>query len=78
MGALNSYDKFKKAVMLGGNMLRVNQIKVHPEAGEENIRKKAAAVLGIKQVDIEKLVIMKQSIDARKKPEIFYSYTVDL
>ena len=59
-------------------MLRVNQIKVHPEAGEENIRKKAAAVLGIKQVDIEKLVIMKQSIDARKKPEIFYSYTVDV
>ncbi len=59
-------------------MLRINQIKVLPEAGEENIRKKAAAVLGIKQVDIEKLVIMKQSIDARKKPEIFYSYTVDV
>lgn len=59
-------------------MLRVNQIKVHPDAGVENLRKKAAAVLGIKPADIEQLSIIKQSIDARKKPEIFYSYTVDV
>lgn len=59
-------------------MLRVNQIKVHPDAGVESIRKKAASVLGIKQSDIEKLEIIKQSIDARKKPDIFYSYTVDV
>ncbi|MBQ9142152.1 MAG: FAD-dependent monooxygenase [Lachnospiraceae bacterium] len=59
-------------------MLRVNQIKVHPDAGVEILRKKAASILGIKQSDIEKLSIIKQSIDARKKPEIFYSYTVDV
>lgn len=59
-------------------MLRVNQIKVHPNAGMETIRKKAAAILGIKPTELETLQIIKQSIDARKKPEIFYSYTVDV
>ncbi len=59
-------------------MLRVNQIKVSPETGLEGIRKKTAAILGIKISEIERMDIIKQSIDARKKPEIFYSYTVDV
>ncbi len=59
-------------------MLRINQIKVVPEAGIETIRKKAAGVLGIKPTDIHTINIVKQSIDARKKPDIFYSYTVDV
>ncbi len=59
-------------------MLRVNQIKVSPDGDVEIIRKKAAAILGIRQTDIEALNIIRQSIDARKKPEIFYSYTVDV
>lgn len=59
-------------------MIRVTQIKVPPEAGREILKKKAAKLLGIKESDIKKLYIVKQSIDARKKPEIFYSYTVDL
>ena len=59
-------------------MLRVNQIKVYPDANLAHIRKKTASVLGIKSDDIQKLEIRKVSIDARKKPEIFYSYTVDV
>ena len=59
-------------------MLRINQIKVHPDAKIEDIRKKTASILGIKDQDISKMEIVKQSIDARKKPEIFYSYTVDI
>lgn len=59
-------------------MLRVSQIKVHPDAGVESIRKKAATILGIKAADIDSLTIIKQSIDARKKPDIYYSYTVDV
>ena len=59
-------------------MLRINQIKVLPEAGIETIRKKAAGVLGIKPTDIHTINIVKQSIDARKKPDIYYSYTVDV
>ena len=59
-------------------MLRVNQIKVHPEASLEVVRKKTAAILNIKPADIENISIIKQSIDARKKPDIYYSYTVDV
>lgn len=59
-------------------MLRVNQIKVSPEAGIDIIQKKTAQVLGVKASDIQKISIVKQSIDARKKPMIFYSYTVDV
>ncbi len=59
-------------------MLRVNQIKVAPETNLEGIRKKTAAILGIRVQEIESVNIIKQSIDARKKPEIFYSYTVDV
>lgn len=59
-------------------MLRVNQIKVYPDAQPEHIAKKVASVLGIKPNDICKIEIKKVSIDARKKPEIYYSYTVDV
>lgn len=59
-------------------MLRVNQIKVAPEADLAIIKKKSANILGVKATDIEQLNIVKQSIDARKKPQIFYSYTVDI
>lgn len=59
-------------------MLRVSQIKVFPDADLEHIRKKTASVLGIKPNEMQKLEIIKQSIDARKKPEIYYSYTVDV
>ena len=59
-------------------MLRVNQIKVRPDASAEVICKKVASILNMKPVDIEKINIVKQSIDARKKPDIYYSYTVDV
>ncbi len=59
-------------------MLRVNQLKVLPQAGVETLRKKAAAILNIKPMYIESVHIVKQSIDARKKPEIYFSYSVDV
>lgn len=59
-------------------MLRVNQIKVTPGAEEKTLLRKVADVLKIKETDIIKMQIVKQSIDARKKPEVFYSYTVDV
>ncbi len=59
-------------------MLRVNQLKVLPGAGEETLRKKAAGILNIKPMYIESVHIVKQSIDARKKPEIYFSYSVDV
>ena len=59
-------------------MIRVNQIKVHPAADKYTILKKTAKILGIKESEIASFEIIKQSIDARKKPEIYYSYVVDV
>ena len=59
-------------------MIRVNQIKVHPAADKHAILKKTAKILGVKESEIASLEIIKQSIDARKKPEIYYSYVVDV
>lgn len=59
-------------------MIRVSQIKVEPSADKAALLKKTAKILGIKESEIARLEIVKQSIDARKKPEIYYSYVVDV
>ena len=59
-------------------MLRVNQIKVRPGQGEREILQKAARELKLNTGDIARLEIRRCSIDARKKPEIRCSYTVDI
>jgi len=59
-------------------MIRITQIKVHPQADKQVLIKKTSKILGLRESDIAKLDIVKQSIDARKKPEIFYSYVVDV
>lgn len=58
-------------------MLRVNQVKLKTGHAPEQLRKKTAEVLGIPLPDILSVKIVRQSIDARRKPEIFYSYSVD-
>ncbi len=59
-------------------MLRINQVKVKAGHTERELRKKAADMLRIPAGEIRSLTIVRQSIDARKKPEIFYSYTLDV
>ena len=61
-------------------MIRVNQIRIsiHQKDKEKKLRKKAAELLRIKESEIRSFQIVKQSIDGRKKPDIFYSYVVDL
>lgn len=59
-------------------MIRVNQVKVFYTCGLEMIYEKTAKALKIKTSDIQKLHIVKKSIDARKKPEIWYVYVVDV
>ncbi len=63
-------------------MLRINQLKLPPSVQGEQLyqalHKKAGKVLGCEQGAIEQLQILKCSIDARKKPDIVYSYTVDV
>lgn len=59
-------------------MIRINQLKLPLEYEKEKLLQKAARILGISPADILKIDIIKESIDARKKPEIFYSYIVDV
>lgn len=59
-------------------MLRVNQVKVKEVHTKQDLCKKTADMLRIPVQEIHSVSIVRQSVDARKKPEIFYSYTVDV
>lgn len=61
-------------------MIRINQInvQVNQKNTEQQLRKKASQVLKISDKEIKSLRIVRQSIDARKKPDIFYSYVIDI
>ena len=61
-------------------MIRINQLKirVNQRDMEKALRRKAAECLHIRESDIKRLMIVRQSVDARKKPDIFYSYVVDV
>ena len=59
-------------------MLRINQLKLHPGHTKEELENKICSFLRIKKEDLKEMSIVKQSIDARKKPEIFFTYTIDV
>lgn len=58
-------------------MLRIREIKINVKE-EQNILSKVAKILKVKESDISNLKINKRSIDARKKPVIYYVYEVDV
>ncbi len=58
-------------------MLRVNQLNMAPGRGEEKIREKLLQTFHLETEELLEWHIFKRSIDARKKPEVFYSYTID-
>ena len=59
-------------------MIRINQMKMPPEHKQEDLIKKAAKILCISPRQIDALQIIKKSVDARKKPDIYLVYTVDV
>lgn len=59
-------------------MIRINQLKLPITHTYEELIQKAAKILKIKSKEIESLKIIKQSVDARKKDEICYTYAVDV
>ena len=56
-------------------MLRIKDIKVKVEE-KYKLNKKIAHKLGIKVENIKSIKILKESIDARYKPDIYYVYEV--
>ena len=59
-------------------MIRIQQIKQTPAQGTKNIHKEVAKVLRVADKDIKSLQIIKRSLDARKKPDLVYSYVIDV
>lgn len=59
-------------------MLRINQIKLLPDHTEADLINSILHILKIRQEDLLHIKICKQSLDARKKPDIFFQYTVDV
>lgn len=59
-------------------MLRINQLKLVPGHSEKDMEQKIRKTLHLSNKETFTYKICKQSIDARKKPDIFYSYTVDV
>lgn len=59
-------------------MIRVSQLKLTPGHSREQLYEKTAKLLHIKREQIVRLEIRRQSIDARKKPDIRLIYVVDV
>lgn len=59
-------------------MIRLKDIKIRENLTEEEVFQKAILKNKIKQKEVIKWYIYKKSIDARKKEDIYYNYTLDL
>ncbi len=57
-------------------MIQINQLKLQLEHSFADIISKSARLVGCKTDELHNFHIAKRSIDARKKPEIYISYTV--
>ena len=59
-------------------MIRIKDIKIRENLSEEDVLKIALAKNKIKLEEVQKWYIYKKSIDARKKNDIYYNYTIDV
>lgn len=58
-------------------MIRIRDISLAPEHEAGALLYEAAKALGVSASEIQRLTIVRRSIDARKKPEVKVIYTVD-
>jgi uncharacterized FAD-dependent dehydrogenase len=59
-------------------MIRLNQITMPVGHSVEELQQKCLKALKLSSKDLKSFTIVKQSIDARKKPDIIFSYVVDI
>lgn len=57
--------------------IRIKELKLKPDHTVSDLEREVRRLLRLKQQPFQ-YEIMRQSIDARKKPELFYVYTVDV
>lgn len=58
-------------------MIQISQIKLQIPHTEEKIKEKICRLLRIRESELVEYRILKKSLDARKKPTLFYVYTVE-
>ena len=58
-------------------MIRIHEIKLPLAHTEEDVRRKAAKLLRVEPSAFLRFTILRRSIDARKKPELYVVYTVE-
>ncbi len=59
-------------------MLHINSLQLGVHHDENDLKQKLAKTIGCNIDEIKNYEIRKRSIDARKKPEISYSYSIDV
>ena len=59
-------------------MIRIRDITLPPQHSVSQLSFEAAQLLRVSNSTIRKVKIVKRSIDARKKPDVKYSYTIDV
>ena len=58
-------------------MLRINQLKLPVSHTPEQLREKLLQTLRMREKELKQYTVRKRSLDARKKPELYYVYTID-
>lgn len=59
-------------------MIRIQQLKQEVRQNEQDLKQKILKLLGIRESDLISFEIRKRSLDARKKPKLYFVYTVDV
>lgn len=59
-------------------MIQISQLKLQIPHTEEQLKKKIQKVLGIRKTELLSFRVLKRSLDARRKPALFYVYTVEV
>lgn len=59
-------------------MIRINEVKQSLDATKEDLFKNCKKILKIKDEQIVSMTIARQSVDSRKKDNVFFCYTVDV
>ena len=59
-------------------MIQIQQIKLRPDHTREDLERKIRMELGLKDSQPLQYRILRQSVDAHKRPDLFLVYTVEL
>lgn len=59
-------------------MIRINEIRLSLDEEESELKNKAAKILKINSKHINAVSIFKKSVDARKKDDVHFTYSVDV